>query len=364
MKPAIVHIVQHLKPGGIESFALEFQKVASPFFDVYIISLERANYQNYWQDMPANTSFIQTLNKKPGWQLSIVNKLVKILKEIKPIYVHTHHIGPLIYGGVAARLANIRHVIHTEHDAWHLAVKKRKLLQFLALKLINPIFVADANFVAEKVRELMPTIEPIVITNGVDVDKFKPVLTDKDILKTEANLPLNMRYIGCAARLESVKAHHILIKALHLLPSSVGLLLAGTGSLQNELKDLVKQLNLQHRVFFLGHVVNMNNFYVLLDVFCLSSNNEGLPLSPIEAQACNVPVVLTDVGGCREAICKKTGTVVKPNNPMLLSQALLHCLKQNTEETPRNFVKNERSIKKMIRQYLSLTQSDLRSKLC
>jgi glycosyltransferase involved in cell wall biosynthesis len=338
--------------------------VASPFFDVYIISLESANFHQYWHDIPIKTPFIQTLNKKPGWQLSVMWALVNIFKKIKPIYVHTHHIGPLIYGGMAAKLANIKNVIHTEHDAWHLADKKRKRLQSFALKLIDPVFVADANFVAKQVRMLMPNVDPIVITNGVDIDKFKPSLIGKNVLIKEANLPTNMRYIGCAARLESVKAHDILIKALSHLPDSVGLLLAGTGSLQSELVTLVKRLKLQERVFFFGHVENMNNFYALLDVFCLSSHNEGLPLSAIEAQACNVPVVLTDVGGCREAACNKTGIIVKPNSPSELSKAIYHCLKQDVSDSPREYVKKERSIKKMVRQYLSLINPDLRSKLC
>jgi len=364
MKPAIVHVVQHLKPGGIESFALEFQKVATPFFDVYIVSLESTNFHKFWHDIPSNSELIQTLNKKPGWQPSVMWKLVKILKKIKPIYVHTHHIGPLIYGGIAAKLANIENVIHTEHDAWHLSDKKRKVLQYLALKLIAPVFVADASFVAEQVRALMPNITPIVITNGVDIDKFKPSRSDKNLLIRDANLPTNMRYVGCAARLEPVKAHDVLINALSQLPNSVGLLLAGTGSLQDELIILVKRLKLQKRVFFLGHVENMNNFYALLDVFCLSSINEGLPLSAIEAQACNVPVVLTDVGGCREAACDKTGIIVKPNDPLLLSKAISRCLKQDIGDSPREFVKKERSIKKMIRKYISLIHPNLRSKLC
>ena len=108
----------------------------------------------------------------------------------------------------------------------------------------------------------------------------------------------------------------------------------------------------------------MTTFYPLLDVFCLSSNNEGLPLSPLEAQACGVPAVLTDVGGCKEAVCSETGIIVEPNDPILLSQALLRSLNQQTNHSPREFVEKQRSMKNMINQYISLTQQSLRSKLC
>ena len=364
MKPVIVHVVQHLKPGGIESLALEFQRAAQPFFDVHIISLEKHNIKCYWNNIDGFKGFIHTLNKKPGWQINIFSQLAELFKTINPMYVHTHHIGPLVYGGIAARLAGVKNIIHTEHDAWHLADNKARLLQKLVIALVRPIYVADAKFVAQQVHHLMPPLNPIVITNGIDTNKFKPSKINKRQLLKQAKLPTELRFIGCAARLETVKAHDVLIKALHNLPSDIALLIAGTGSLEQQLKALVIKLNLQQRVFFLGHVNDMTTFYPLLDVFCLSSNNEGLPLSPLEAQACGVPAVLTDVGGCKEAVCSETGIIVEPNNPTLLAQALLRSLNQQTNQSPRVFVEKKRSINKMINQYVSLTQQNLRWKLC
>jgi len=368
MKPVIVHVVQHLKPGGIESFALEFQRAAQPFFDVHIISLEHHCIKGYWNNIDGFKEFIHVLNKKPGWQANIFTQLKAFFEKVKPIYVHTHHIGPLVYGGVAARLANVDNLIHTEHDAWHLANVKARLLQKVVMRLVRPIYVADANFVAKQINILMPSqkslLKPIVITNGIDTEKFKPSLVSKKELLKKANLPTDLKFIGCAARLESVKAHHVLINALSQLPNNVGLLLAGTGSLQEELTQLVIDLDLQQRVFFLGHIKDMTCFYPLIDVFCLSSCDEGLPLSPLEAQSCGVPAVLTDVGGCKEAICNKTGLVVPPNNPLLLAQALKQVLQQKNVNSPRVFVEKQRSLNAMIKQYVSLLQSDLRGKLC
>ncbi|KGJ86559.1 glycosyltransferase [Colwellia psychrerythraea] len=364
MKPVIVHVVQHLKPGGIESFALEFQRAAQPFFDVHIISLEKQNVKCYWNNIDGFKAFIHMLDKKPGWQANIFTQLKQFFIKVKPMYVHTHHIGPLIYGGIGARLANVPHIIHTEHDAWHLADFKPRLLQKLIVTLVRPIYVADANFVAEQVNRLMPSLNPVVITNGIDTNKFKPSTVNKQQLLKQAGLPTELKFIGCAARLESVKAHDVLINAMHNLPSNIGLLLAGTGSLKAQIAQQIIDLHLEKRVFFLGHVEDMTTFYPLIDVFCLSSNNEGLPLSPMEAQACGVPVVLTDVGGCKEAVCSKTGLVVQPNNPALLSQALLSSLNQKNTLSPRVFIENKRSIDKMISQYVSLTQADLRWKLC
>lgn len=364
MRPVIVHVVQHLKPGGIESFALEFQRAAHPYFDVHIIALEKHKITSYWNNIGGFDSFIHQLNKKPGWQANIFMQLKAFFEKVNPLYVHTHHIGPLIYGGIAARLANVEHLIHTEHDAWHLAGFKPRLLQNVIMKMVQPIFVADANFVAEQVHKLIPSLHPIVITNGIDTKKFKPSTLDKKTLLKQVGLPTTYKYIGCAARLESVKSHDVLLKAVAKLPNDIGLLLAGTGSLKAELETLAKKLNIQERVFFLGHIDDMTSFYPLIDVFCLSSSNEGLPLSPLEAQACGIPAVLTDVGACKEAICSKTGSVVKPNDPQLLAEAIQQALTPKTSISPRLFVERNRSIDKMINQYVSLTQSELRWKLC
>ncbi len=364
MKPVIVHVVQHLKPGGIETFALEFQRAAQPFFDVHIISLEKQNIKGYWSNIDGFKSFIHLLDKKPGWQANIFIQLKAFFEKVQPMYVHTHHIGPLIYGGIAARLAKVTNIIHTEHDAWHLADFKPRILQKLIMSLVRPIYVADANFVAEQVSRLMPSLKPIVITNGVDTNKFKPSTAKKRRLLQQAGLPTELKYIGCAARLESVKSHDVLIKALNNLPNNMALLLAGTGSLKDQLQKLALSLHLEERVFFLGHVDDMTSFYPLIDVFCLSSNNEGLPLSPMEAQSSGVPVVLTDVGGCKEAVCSKTGMVVQPNNPILLAQALTHILNQKNNDSPRMFIEKQRSIDIMLKRYVSLIQADLRWKLC
>jgi glycosyltransferase involved in cell wall biosynthesis len=368
MKPAIVHVVQHLKPGGIESFALEFQRAAQPFFDVHIISLEKQNIKGYWNNIDGFKDFIHVLNKKPGWQANIFTQLKALFNEIQPIYVHTHHIGPLIYGGIAARLANVDKVIHTEHDAWHLAGLRPRLLQKFIMRIVRPIYVADATFVAKQLNILMPSLKPslkpIVIPNGVDTDKFKPSTESRHELLALAGLPTDLKYIGCAARLESVKSHDVLINALSQLPDNVALLLAGTGSLQKELQQLAQKLQVAERVFFLGHIDDMTQFYPLIDTFCLSSNNEGLPLSPMEAQSCGIPAVLTDVGGCKEAVCSETGMIVPPNNPTLLAEALLQTLNQKNEKSPRDFIEKQRSINTMIKQYISLIQSDLRWELC
>ncbi|WP_325205897.1 glycosyltransferase [Vibrio sp. 03_296] len=81
----------------------------------------------------ANASFF---DKGAGIRVQTIRYLVKLFRQFSPDVVHTHHIGPLLYGGLAARLSGVACRIHTEHDGWHLTQTKNALLQTLALKLV------------------------------------------------------------------------------------------------------------------------------------------------------------------------------------------------------------------------------------
>jgi glycosyltransferase involved in cell wall biosynthesis len=128
-----------------------------------------------------------------------------------------------------------------------------------------------------------------------------------------------------------------LFHAHALLPKSVHLALAGTGSLGKELRILAQLLGIRDRVHFLGRLDDMPNFYRALNVFCLPSDREGMPLSPLEAQASGIPCVATDVGGTREAVCPDTGAVVFPADPAFLADGLAVALSRKFHGDPRAY---------------------------
>ena len=148
----------------------------------------------------------------------------------------------------------------------------------------GPTVVADAELVAKSIRQYIPLFRPSVIMNGIDTERFQP--GQQSMARDQLSLPKDVPIIGCAARLTAVKAHNILISAFSQLPNHIHLALAGGGELEEELKKLAQSLNVSDRVHFLGVVDDMPTFFHALDVFCLASMREGLPLSPLEAQAC------------------------------------------------------------------------------
>ncbi|MFK0570318.1 glycosyltransferase [Endozoicomonas sp.] len=354
--PVVAQIVQHLAPGGIETMALDLQRKADNPEAVHIISLEGTQSEaiDQWPRIQ-HLERIHFLNKPPGLSLCTIKRLYQLLRELKVDVIHTHHVGPLLYGGIAAKLAGCGHA-HTEHDAWHLNNRKRRWLVSACFHLLRPQVAADAELVAENIRKHIPLFTPSVILNGIDTNLFKPA--DQAVARQALNLPTGVPIIGCAARFTDVKCHDLLLHAFSKLPDTTQLALAGGGELEQALRALAKRLNIEQRVHFLGVIDDMPAFYHAIDIFCLASKKEGLPLSPLEAQSCQRVVVMTDVGGCREAVDPDSGLLINPGSTLELETALNKQLSSgiNPEKqaSARSFVIENCNLERMINQYNNL----------
>ncbi|NOI29393.1 glycosyltransferase [Vibrio coralliilyticus] len=353
-----IHVVQHLAPGGLETLAINMLKFAKPDENVFLISLEGSRCETLanWPSLKNIEDKLIFLTKKPGFDFEAISKLRKLFKQFKPRVVHTHHIGPLIYGATAAKLAGVQHIVHTEHDAWHLNNQKHLLLQSLALKLSRPNLVADAGLVKEQLDEKLNYANITVIKNGIDCERFKP--GSQAQARCELGLPAHGKIIGSAGRLEKVKGHDILLKALPLINSNVTLAIAGIGSQKDALTRLAEDLSISHQVRFLDLVEDMPTFYRALDVFCMPSRCEGFPLAPLEAQACGVPTVATNVGGTNETLCPITSQLAEAENSSELALKLSQMLLESPQSSPRQFVVNNNDIRKMVDAYSAITQEE------
>lgn len=350
MKKRIIQVVQHLRPGGIETMALSLLQHADETQDVHIVSLQGTKKSSclHWPRLNNLETNLHFLHKEPGVSLSCIRRLYDLFKEMKPDVVHSHHVGPLLYAGMAARMADIQRLVHTEHDVWHLNSAKRRMLQWWLLRYLKPHLVADADVVAEKIKKVYQFSHPQVIHNGIDCEYFSP--GDKIQARRKLGLPLGTKIIGCSGRLNAVKGHHYLLQAISMLDPGVSLVLAGDGPEKLALMEQATALGLGKRIIFLGHTEEMLDFYRSLDVFCMASINEGLPLAPLEAQACNIPVVLTDVGGCKEACCPDTGVLTSSGNSMSTAWGIKRQLARGNQ-SPREFILNNRSLTDMVSAY-------------
>jgi glycosyltransferase involved in cell wall biosynthesis len=353
MSGAVIHVVQHLSPGGLEVMALELaraqQALGQPAF---VLSLEgdAESAIAHWPRLAAQREQLLFAGKRPGLDPVLLPRLVALFRRLRPAVVHTHHVGPMLYAGAAARLARVPARLHTEHDAWHLADPRRRSLVRLARRLMAPVMIADAPHVAASVAEALGGARPVVVMNGVDTDRLRP--GDAVAARRALGLPEGVRLLGIAARLEHVKGVDLALEALRLLPGDVHLAVAGGGGEAAALRAQAIALGLTQRLHWLGVMDDMARFYPALDLLLVPSRHEGLPLAPLEAQACGIRVVATRVGGTAAGICPLTGHLVPAEDPAAMARAILTALAGTGD--PRPFVLRQASLDAAARACLAL----------
>lgn len=171
-----------------------------------------------------------------------------------------------------------------------------------------------------------------LIHNGIDLEAFKRSYSEdeKRVIRKELELKEGP-VIGIIARLSFVKGHRFLIKAMKRVVLEIKdaqLLIMGEGEEEQDLKALVKELNLQDSVIFTKSVLDTTGALSVMDVFALPSVEEGLGLVLLEALCLARPIAASNVGGIYSIIKDNvTGLLVLPKDPDNLAKAILRLLK-------------------------------------
>lgn len=177
----------------------------------------------------------------------------------------------------------------------------------------------------------IPPAKMTVLYNGVDQELFRPC--NRDACAAKLNLALEPRRVFFAGLFTPIKNVSTLISAfaqVHNTRHDVELILAGSGPLRAQLADQIRALGLETVVRFTPGFLPHDQIPIWLnaaDVLCLPSLNEGVPNIVLEALACGVPVVTSQVGGIPEVVPESAGILVRnPRDANELATALLSAL--------------------------------------
>jgi glycosyltransferase involved in cell wall biosynthesis len=188
--------------------------------------------------------------------------------------------------------------------------------------------VADAHQKARMVRAAKLTIVP----NGVDVDRWRPDAAKREALRREVLEDHEFLWLA-AGRLDPVKDYPTLLQAMVEVPEQACLVIAGAGQLEKELRRFANELGLERRVRFILFEPDVCRWMQAADAFVLSSRWEGLPMALMEAAACELPAVATDVPGTREVLMDgQTGLLVSAGNALDLAGAMMCMMQVSPEE--------------------------------
>jgi len=254
----------------------------------------------------------------PLQDLRALIHLWRLFKKERPHVVHTHTSKAGALGRVAARLAGVPVVVHTFHGHVFQGYFSRPVAAFAVY--FERMFTRITDRVLTISRQLEREIaEDYRVASG---EKLSCVALGLDLdacarhasgrLHKELGLPPDTPIVGTAGRLTLIKNHKLLLDVFaHLSLDRAHLVIAGDGSLRNVLQEEAARLGIAGRVHFLGWRDDLPDLYPDMSLFVLTSYNEGTPVAAIEAIACGVPVLATNVGGMADMIIEGvTGRLV------------------------------------------------------
>lgn len=290
-----------------------------------------------------------------------VEALDNILRTEQIDIINSHHLGTLVHL-LFSRERRRRVWMHTEHIRPDTEYAGSSMLKVASLlyNLPNVITGVSAAVIDYYQKTLgIAAKKTRLVLNGVNVAAFSKQV-DTVRKRHELGIMASDIVIGTMANLRRQKNHKNLLSAFALMRQqlpNLKLLLAGEGECRGELEEQTRNLGIDDGVTFLGHRTDAEELMAVLDIYCLPSFYEGMPLSIMEAWAAGRPVVATDVLGIREIVNHEVNGILVPgDNPEALATALVrvitdHSLRTLLAEKGRTLAHEECTIEQMIKKY-------------
>jgi glycosyltransferase EpsF len=251
-------------------------------------------------------------------KVKFLYSLYKLIKQKKGHYEAFHSHAELLAGFTcaAAFFAGIKKCFITSHNTQYRAMHKNiiKFISLLSLRLFPNHRLAVSYRAGLALYGKMPFE---VTNNGIDLERFYYNVDIRKKLREKLNLlgiGEGKFAVGHIGRFELQKNHTFLIDIFYEIrkrDKNAVLLLLGIGSLQDSIREKVKNLGISQSVQFLGSLSNISDYYQAMDCFLLPSLHEGLPVVAVEAQACALPCFISDAIADETSIVNTTKIPLK-----------------------------------------------------
>lgn len=334
MAPLIAHVIHRLGTGGMENGLVNLINHMPPErYRHAIICLQ--GHTEFRQRIRRDDVAIYDVDQRDGHDLGAYRRLYKILRELRPDILHTRNLSAL-ESQVIGAMARIKGRVHGEHgrDIYDLHGKNRKYN--LLRRAIQPLvghYIAVSRDLAGWLQETIgvPGRKVTQIYNGVDSVKFHPRSGARVLIAPPGFMVDGAIVIGSVGRLAQVKDFPTLIRAFDRLRAlwpegsdRLRLLIVGDGPTRAECENLIAELGLGGQIWLAGDRSDVPELMRFMDLFVLPSLGEGISNTILEAMACGLPVIATDVGGNPELVAPgKTGTLTPVADHEKMAQALL-----------------------------------------
>lgn len=331
-KIRVLHLVDGLLPGGTGWQLCEYLRRSSrEHFSHSVLNLSEGPLH---QVLETHGFQVISLNVRYKFSPRLVTGFLATVRRLRPHILHATLFQPNVFGAFWGRLAGIPTIVLDERgpDLW------KRNVHVIASNLVYR-WADKVLAVSQAVREILLSRERLqpdfveVLPTGVNREVFHP--GDFEVRCTwrqRLGLSSDTPVLGTVARLIPSKGHDVLLGAIGEVATvrpDIKLIVIGEGTERSKLERMAYDLNLHQKVVFLGFrsQPEVTGLLAAIDIFVQASREEGHPGAVLQALACGVPVVATDVGGTRELIEDGTsGLLVPQDDPLQLSEAILRLL--------------------------------------
>lgn len=359
--PKVLRIINRFNLGGPTYNATFLTRFLSDEFETLLIGglPEEGESDSFHipKEYGVEPMLIKELKRIPNFKTDrqAYKRIKKIIEEFKPDIVHTHASKAGALGRKAAFACNVPVVVHTYHGhVFHSYFSKWKttLIKFIEKKLANKttaiITISDTQKkeICE-IHKIANSDKTYVIPLGFDLTKFNTNREEKR-LNTREKFGVKDDEIAIAiiGRITKIKNHTFFLDVIEklLLENSslkIKVFIVGDGDLTATISQRVQSLNAKfgEKIFMTSWIFDIASFNPGMDIICLTSDNEGTPVSLIEAQASSVPIVTTDVGGIKDIVVDNTTGYIVPRNDLAQFSEKLKELVENKDKR-ESFSKN------------------------
>lgn len=357
--PRVLRILNRLAVGGPVLNATYLTRYMAPDFDTLLVVGEKEDHEKSAEYLATQLGIQYVTIKGMGRSINPASdffayrELKKLIKSYKPDVVHTHAAKPGALGRLAASSAGVPVILHTFHGhvfhSYFNAAKSKFIInteRYLGRKSDAIIAISE-----QQKKELVmdfriaPAEKFRVVPLGFDLDRFRTGQEEKRArFRTEFSVAENEIAIGIIGRLVPVKNHYLFLKAIrHVFDHSskkVKAFIIGDGETRADLQNVANEVGIPfstendaehpYPLVFTSWRSDVDTINAGLDIICLTSFNEGTPVSLIEAQAANKPVVSTRVGGIADIVIEgETALLADIEDAQLFSDHLLQLVEDD-----------------------------------
>jgi glycosyltransferase involved in cell wall biosynthesis len=331
----------------------------APDFDTLLVVGEKEDHEKSAEHLASQLRIkfitIKGMGRSvnPAADYFAYRKLKTLIKSFKPDIVHTHAAKPGALGRLAAASSKVPVILHTFHGhvfhSYFNSVKTKFFInteRYLAKKSDAIIAISEQQK-KELVKDfkIAPEEKFKVVPLGFDLDKFCIGQEEKrKKFRSEFSVNDDEIAIGIIGRLVPVKNHYLFMKAIKYVfdntSKKVKAFIIGDGETRSDIESVARETGIlfstetdrehNHSLVFTSWRGDVDIINAGLDIVCLTSFNEGTPVSLIEAQAANKPIVSTKVGGIADIVIEGgTALLADVLDTQLFCEHLLHLVEDD-----------------------------------